>query len=487
MARFIYQHHFIVTVLLSLVISIWTIATNDIIARDSVLYLKTAQYFLDNGIEVAFDTYNWAFYSLFIAFIHQITHLTLEHSAYLNTLIMEALCCVTFIKIVHLIHPKKALWIALLFILTFPIFNEYRGGILRGSGFWAFSLIALYQFLLFYQSGHIHHALFWQIAIFIAFLFRPEALVFAFLAPFYFIFLLQQSWRWRLRQILLLNSLLYPLGLILISLFLFSSEIKTGVLHHLPIQLDYLLIQKVSASFSIATENFAKYVLPFDYSKKYSTLILSSGLLMMLFYRIISSFGFIYTGIAIQGIYKKQSSFNPLHWIIIYFIGIALLIVIVFVGSRLFISPRYLVLLSLLLGLLVIPYIETIYQQFKISKNRFALKLFYGYFILISLHHLVSISAKKTPIKEASFYFNEIQQQGETVACNEPRFEYYTHFSCRIVTTWQEAARHDYLLLWLKPKQFNIKAILDQDKTVKLITSFHNKTGSEALLYSIAH
>ena len=126
----------VVIALLSLMISFWLSYSNDIISRDSTLYINIAQKYLDEGFIEAFKLWSWPFYAIFFAMLHQMTGLGLEYSAYLFSAILEAIICVVFVKIYcKIAFTEKHLWVAALFIITFTGFNAYRGDIIRGYGF----------------------------------------------------------------------------------------------------------------------------------------------------------------------------------------------------------------------------------------------------------------------------------------------------------------------------------------------------------------
>ncbi len=54
----------LLTAFFSVLLSIWLIVSNDIISRDSTLYIKIAQTFLDDGAIEAFKLWGWPFYSI---------------------------------------------------------------------------------------------------------------------------------------------------------------------------------------------------------------------------------------------------------------------------------------------------------------------------------------------------------------------------------------------------------------------------------------
>ena len=79
------------------------------------------------------------------------------------SLVIGAIVCVVFVKIYSRIAFAEArLWVAVLFIITFNCFNNYRGDIIRGYGFWAFTLLAINYYLSFYQAEKKINAIKWH-------------------------------------------------------------------------------------------------------------------------------------------------------------------------------------------------------------------------------------------------------------------------------------------------------------------------------------
>lgn len=497
MRKAIEDHIYLVSILGSTLISLWLIATNDIVFRDAVLYLTVARNFLDGGLASAFSTFTWPFYGILIAIIHKITSLNLEHSAYLLTITLEATVTVTFVKLHVCISPERSRpWVALLLILTFPILNEYRGEIIRGYGFWAFTLMASYHFILFHQHGKLRSAVAWQALITVAALFRPEAIVLAALGPLYFLFQLKRPIVDRLKQTLLLQYIFLILGASFLLSLILSSSVREAVFSNLPIQFEYMSIALVLGNFNTATQNLIDHVLPFDYSERYSALILGSGLFVMLLFKIINNMGLVYSGIWLAGIRRKWVPSKPEYRIVVYFSLISLLILIVFASSRLFISSRYTVMLLLLLGLAFAPYFDTFLRILQESRKKYLPVLFYIFIGVTFIDSMISTGAAKTPIKLVAQYGNQIFQLGEQVACNDNRFVYYSNFSCDFLPDLnkqlkdeagrkQIAADYRYLLLWVKGKDQLMQKALQNDKNLQIIKEFGNGDNDKGLLYKI--
>ncbi|MCU7960705.1 MAG: hypothetical protein KZQ58_12075, partial [gamma proteobacterium symbiont of Bathyaustriella thionipta] len=251
-----------VTALLSILISLWLLYSGDIISRDAVGYLADAQNIQAHGYRAALQAYGGPLYAILISGVHSISRLSLQDSAHLLSILFEALICISFIKLYALIKTEEGrLWVAAFFILSFPIFNEYRAEILRGSGFWLFGLLAVYQFIRDYQKPHGIHALAWQIFIFTALLFRLEGVVLALLAPFFYIFATDLSLPQRLIKILRLNSLFILTAIVLLLAWSLSDEVRVLLQNSLPKQVIYLQPFALWSDFISASERLKEFLI----------------------------------------------------------------------------------------------------------------------------------------------------------------------------------------------------------------------------------
>ena len=492
------KHIYITTAFLSLLISLWLFASRDIISRDAVLYVKAAQAFLDSGIAAAFKVWPWPFYSIAIAFIHKLTGLSLEYSAYVLTILLETIISVTFVKLYAKIAFDGArLWVAMLFILTFVTLNDYKGDIWREYGFWAFGLLAIYQFILYFQTHNKVNALLWQLCIFTATLFRTEAVIFAVLAPFYFLFIQNNSFTERIKNVLTLNSIFYSAGLISIIIILLSSQLQEIILNNLPHQIVYFSPNEIFGNFNLAADNFVKHVLPFDYSEGYSHLIIGTGLLSMLIFKLIKNFSLVYLGIWLTGSYKHWINNKQESNIIYYFASIALLILLVFITSRLFVSTRYTVFLLLLIGLIFSQYLDYLICYLNQPKHRIWLIALSIFIAIQFLDSIISTGAKKFPIQYSGEWLAQQIKPGDKIACNEGRFTYYSRQNCmlqnkRFYDNYNQSDiqylkdnNFTYLLLWIKHKNTAMLKTLKDDNNLILLKSFKNKKDDVGLVFKI--
>lgn len=209
--------------LLSFILTYWIIFLNPVINHDGILYLQTADLFLQGDWSGAVNLYPWPFYPLIIAILSKFTSLALESSAHLITALSAAMLTYVFLVLLQEIDREKTVpfFIAVFVIVFFSELNETRNLIVREHGYWSFYLLALLLFLRFYRLPTIFYGLGWNMCMIIATLFRIEGLVFLVLLPV--LFLLRKDLRLltRCRQFLAANCL--TMGLVLGGLLLFFT------------------------------------------------------------------------------------------------------------------------------------------------------------------------------------------------------------------------------------------------------------------------
>lgn len=188
--------------------------------RDGVLYITTAQIFLDDGFSAARASFNWPFLSISIAVISKILGLALGHAAYLLNALFMAGACALMVSCANRQQPEIA-WSVCLVTLALPGLNEYRNELLREYGCWFFIMLAFWLALRWSERPRWTSALGIQLSIGASALYRSEALILfpaliawqAFAAP--------RTERWQ--RLLMLGGLPALGGIALLLLYLGGS------------------------------------------------------------------------------------------------------------------------------------------------------------------------------------------------------------------------------------------------------------------------
>ena len=168
----------------SLLLSLWLIATDPLINRDAIIYLRTAETYLQNGFGASQQLFGRPLLSILFATVHQVTGLPLVYAGLLVNSLFYALLCVAFVATLHTLGgDRRVQLIGAIVILSHPVLNEHRSSIMRDPAFLAMLVLSLRELLLYARDPRAAHQLRWLGCILLATLFRFEGLFFALLAP----------------------------------------------------------------------------------------------------------------------------------------------------------------------------------------------------------------------------------------------------------------------------------------------------------------
>ena len=299
-------------------LSLYRIATRDLINGDGIRYIDIARAFLSEGVNGALALYHWPFYGILIGLVHRFTGLSFENSASLLNVLFMVLACVVFVRIYEEVSSKHAMiWVAALLILALPLLNDYRDFVIRGHGFWAFMLLAIFYFIQYSRSPDLKGALKWQLSIAVAILFRVEGIAFLVLAPFCFLFIAGERSRIVVHA-LRLNSLFIVLGAGVVTMLLVSGVITLPSNMEIPNQVVY-----VSPSALLgAVDNEAGMMFArnkFMTSMDDARLILGSGVLVLVIVEVLSNIGLPFLMVAALGVHRKWLQLTRESWIVVFF------------------------------------------------------------------------------------------------------------------------------------------------------------------------
>ena len=480
--------------LASVLLSLYRIAGKDLINGDGILYIRVAQAFLNEGAGAAFGIYHWPLYPFLIGLLHSITGLSLENSAgILNTLFMM-LACVFFVRIYEEISGREArIWVAAALVLALPVLNDYRELVIRGFGFWAFMLIAVYCFIQYSRSPGLMNALKWQLAILVATLFRVEGAAFIVFAPFFFLSIAGE--RRRLPgHLVRLNGLFLLLAVGAVPLLLLSGAVSLPASMEIPYQLEYF--SPAALLGAINTEAAAFFARNrFMASVGEARLILLAGVVALVMVKVASNAGLAFLAVWGYGIRQKWFRLTRESGMVLYFAAIGFLSLVAVAGNFFFVSSRYTVLTVLLLSLISFQYVDYLFRD--LSRRRlYKWNAAAGVFILVLfLDGVISGSSSKLAIREAGNWAASGITAEEKVACNEARLEFYSADRCawvRLAETDPAAAMpvikdegYTHVLFWIDRKNAGLRKLLEGDPALLLEKEFPGIKGNTVRLYRI--
>jgi len=351
-------------------------------------------------------------------------------AAYVIDSIWYALIVFAFISIVKETQPSKLVVVlAAIVVLVHPQLNEYRTSVIRDSGFWALSLIALWQYLLYARIGSVKFAAGFCGALLIATTLRPEALFYLAAAPFALLFDPRFERDESQRRFLTLAGLVTTIGLLVI-IGLMMSGVNVFVLliefvpRYKPFLLNTLSPEPAQAA-AMGNILFGEYAAA--YSKEYISVFMAAGLFTILLTKIYNGVSGPFILILIYGIVQKQMRMTRAVALpLLIFILINGLVLFAFLFITRFLSGRYAILLSLMLTLFV-PQIIAYYLQNKTESKRRMAAILVGIFLAYcAVDSYVSFGDYKVYVYDAAAWLQNNEDPAANLLTNNNAIGYYS-------------------------------------------------------------
>ncbi|MEQ1598781.1 MAG: hypothetical protein ABL880_05375 [Methylotenera sp.] len=339
---------------------------------DSVLYFEAAKLFAVGQWQLGFNIFPWPLYSLCIALVHKITGLDVQLSAQLLHAIFFSITTFSFLKIIQLTGGGTRVLLAGALIL---FSSQYLVGdilemLMRDQGFWAFFLSSLVFFIKFYKTKLYQDAIFWQICIIIATLFRIEGISYLIFLPVILLLEPHIIWQLRIRSFLKCHLLNIALGVIILGALLLSNNLSMSNFGRLNEVFTFNIFQELTLQLRNKSAIMSQQVLG-----KYLEDFAMQGLLLTFIYvmvaKAVSSTGIINVGLAMFATKSNRQlmdnqAFRVLRAAaIIAIINMALIITKVFV-----LSGRYVLALSLILMIFASFYLITMFKYLESNSDK---------------------------------------------------------------------------------------------------------------------
>ena len=475
------------TALLSTLLSVFAFYTDDLINRDGILYMDMAAAYLQGGLAATAQLYNWPFFAILVAYIHQYTSFSFELSAQILNSLLFILLTDSLIRIANKILPSKQhLIIAAILFICFQSLNEYRDFIIRDIGYWAFCSLALYHFMLFLEKPSFKRASLWQGFIVLATLFRVEGIIILALLPLYL--LLHVSPKVAIKQILQLNFL-FIIITVFVSIFTISQPGgAVDAFSKISSILNYFDMNSLLTTLNNKTDILGLQILN-KYSERYSTLILISGLIVMLAYKIIQSISFSYIGLYLIGRWREENIYqHKFQRLFIYFIVLNILILITFILNSYFISSRYITMSVLAISLFMLPTLCQLISSIWNCKNKTIIAII-GLVLFIGFIDSLTSSRSKAYIKETAIWASQNITENKSVLTDNQFLQYYfnsnsPHARITKKNSLKMYQNYDYLILVDKQKNQQ-RALYLSTLNIKFIFSLQDNRGNKASIYSV--
>ena len=441
------------TAIASLIFSMYAVYFDDIINKDGVMYLKTAELFLSGNMDAALVSYNWPFYSIITAFFHKITSIPLELSALILNSVFFVILTDALILISSLIFfVPRQLKISALLILCFMPILDYRDYIIRDPGYWAFACLALYHFMVFINSSRTIHAMLWQIFMIFAILFRVEGIFLLITVPLFL--LLSKNLRGKMVIRKLISCFFIPI--ILLAAIPFFENLSMEKLSKIDSIFNYTNLNLIFEKLIFSADILEHQILN-KYSGKYAILILFFGFLSLLIYKIFEGFSISYIVIFLASFKNSsQLSHNLYRDFLAYFLILNSFIMFVFILKEHFISSRYIVLTSISIFLLLSFYMVTGIERLYLNKNKLLLAII-ALCLSYNLLDAATMSHNKSYIKDIALSSAQKVPEKSMVMVNDrAAFYYLTNEAAHLTVCFINIRKIDKKELRLKKDSCNI-------------------------------
>lgn len=495
----------LITVLLSFLLSIWAVHTQDAINNDGIVYVEAAERMLRGDWAGAYALYNWPFYPWLIAKVSQGFNLRLEESAQLLDAAFMALLATTFVSLIQeLGGDRRTQFFAAFVILSHPYLNEFRAEIFRDHGYWAFYLLAVLFFIRFYCQPGWGWGVCWGLTMILASLFRIEGIVLLLLLPTVVWLRAEISLKARWIQFLIAHSvtLLMAIGLLVwVALDNNFRELAGRLYEPLP-RFTWTDIGSAFASqLEYKADRLASAILN-RYSEEYALSAVMMTLLVIVLNQFIKTLSPLYTLLPLLS--GLRSYFQPpsaLRTLLVWLTLINVMIVFAFAVHFFFLASRHIVPL-MLIALLVIPFIlaglhdrwQSRHQQ-PLSRP-WLMGLLVAILVYMSLDGLVSVGgASKVYIRQAGHWLADHVPLQARLYTNDRKLVYYSGrpINWQQPPTWSIEEQllkrrfwtdYDYLAVAISRKSPQISTQLNKSLGPPVVV-FKNRKKDSVLIYHV--
>lgn len=233
----ILRHQFSLSLLSATVlVAAWVIyLQHGWVTSDAILYFEMARLIVDGQWQEAVTLFRWPFYPTLIAIVHQLTGLSMQLSGQALSIVFFATSMLALIKIVILLggNQRAQMLAALMLFGSSYIVGDIMPMSTRDQGYWAFMLLALWQFIVFSKHGLVKNALAWQLLALLATLFRIEGAVYIFVLPLALFLLSRSQVRSPIHALFYANALFIFLGLVALLAAMISNSVNLDALGRL--------------------------------------------------------------------------------------------------------------------------------------------------------------------------------------------------------------------------------------------------------------
>jgi hypothetical protein len=428
------------TCALSLILFFAYATTNDTLNDDGINYIYAA-HALSEGLLKEAKSYRPEvnFYRQ-ISVISTLGGLDLYPSAQLLSLFWQVLLASGFIAIVRCFDTSvPGQLIALAVFFSMANLNHLRPDIIRGFGFWALQLWALWAGLHFVKHKAWRFAVLWLGFSAVSIIYRAEGIAYLFLIPIFALLSTCFTGNFTAKKGLKIAGVILFTGA-LMWLFL-SPEPKQspGDAYKLTQSLSFSATDKLQrelATFKLAADNFSQLkddiatLMPNKWAQRSINDLLIGGFIFHLLMTLIKTTNAPLMALSLyRGGFKRPFFSDPQHKLLASYILTGILVGLMSVYNKYFLSTRYIMLTAILLAIAVTLVLSQTYRRLASSQQTSARLWKYSLFalpLLICVYPLSRQNDDKLYIREAGEWVKTHLNGEQNIYFNQQKVAFYT-------------------------------------------------------------
>ncbi|MEZ0173572.1 MAG: hypothetical protein AB9Q20_04570 [Candidatus Reddybacter sp.] len=425
---------------LSMVLFFAYSATDSILNDDGMNYIYAA-HSIAEGLPEQAKSYRpeTLFYSQ-IALTANFTGLDLYPSAQLLSLFLQALLACGFIAIIRSFDTSmQSQLIALGVFFSMMSLNDLRPEIIRGFGFWALQLWAVWAGLAFIKSKLWRFALLWLGLSGISILYRAEGLVYLALIPMLILLNTAFTGKFTAKKGLKTASLILIVSGVIWFVFVPESRQPSNNTSGFT-QLQSLSVTgKLQRELRIFKQGISKFrqlktdiakIMPNKWAQRSANNLLIGGFTFHLLLILIKTSNAPLMILSLyRGNIKRPFFSDPRHKLLASYILTGILIGLMSIYNKYFLSTRYIMLTAILLGIPITLVLNQSYSRF-ITSHKLRARLWrYALFslpLLACIYPLTRQDDNKLYIREAGQWVKTHLKDEQIIYFNDQKVAFYT-------------------------------------------------------------
>jgi hypothetical protein len=343
------------------------------------------------------------------------------------------------------------------------------------------------------RNGLLRSAICWSLAVLIAILFRLEGILLAIFVPFSL--LLGTTANKGKRFLTLICVLFASILLVLMLAFLLQINLlelmQYAYRYYLP-QLFNLGTVLTDSALNLNTALFTVENFPGTDNVGYGLMIAIFAYCFTVVANLVNALSVPFTVLLLFATWHGHLHLpHKIRWLLLSYIACTLLGLLLFLFIMHFLTQRYAALLCILLLTLVPGALNSMYEKALASHSTKRFLYIVGIFcVYFSGDSLISFGYSQHYLKEASDWSvsnlpaaTNLHTNHYAIAYNSKRIEAYDKISLSAASTITQSKRGDYLMLAVRQSESEIRALLDANQQLQLITRFSNTRGDEVRVY----